>query len=227
MGSDDISEIWHIVIHHTEHYDRSAILKFVIDNEFQLTVQEDADDKVKRTHYHIAWRLELPKSRAQVKLIIKKALPLLTGKKDYTTHLPEEGQDWNGLLRYLSKGKGPDWETQGPDVIYNFSEYINVQQYHADYWQVQEDWKANKNKQTKEKSKKEGKTRDEIVKQIVAQFKDIEDSNLMAVIKATFKAYGGACDTRQLFIASQMVMFRLDANFTTDLIANKVHNMFF
>jgi len=230
MPSDDRSRIWHIVIHHTEHYNRDAILAFAIDNEINLTVQEDADTRVKRLHYHLAKCYDLDRSRDQIKLMIKKSFPLLHGKKDYTTHLPEEDQDWNGLLRYLSKGKGPNWESQGPIVIYNWNQFIDVQHYHADFWRIQQEWKDKKEKEAKDKNKEESKTRQQIVNKISAQIEAAElDSKptIQEIIKSVFVEYKGACDTRQLFVASQMVLFNVDRTYATDLATSKVYNMFF
>ena len=135
MGGDDKSPVWNLRITYTEKNNRQAVAKFC---EANLAVKLACEETAESLHSHIAIVCEKETCRSTVLAHVRKHLDI-AGNKSYCLTKQKPGEDLNGIYRYICKGTSPDFEKDGPDIIFNRDFLINVKEYHKDYWGKQDE----------------------------------------------------------------------------------------
>lgn len=122
-----------------EYVSSDLLVKFVSCKKFNkyILVQEDPDEKVKQVHNHFVGETIFNTAKT-VRDNLKRQLPNLKGNKDYgvlhgSYHYTASDKD--RAYRYTCKGTGPDFETQGPNIIATDLPDQAIRDYHRDYWE--------------------------------------------------------------------------------------------
>ena len=137
----------HFRITRPEYVSSDLLVQFISStNKFQhyVLVQEDPDEKVRQTHNHFAgcttWNTE-----KTVRDNLKKSLPCLYGNADYgalfsaITDIAKQN-----MFGYVCKGKGPNFDTEGPQIVNTDMTPEEIRSYHKWYWEDYAKEKAKK-----------------------------------------------------------------------------------
>lgn len=108
------------------------MIDFITQNTFRdyILVEENADDQCKQTHNHLLQLTRYNNDQAY-RRAFKKAMPNLSGNKDYSIKVGDE----KGYY-YVCKGTGPDWDTQKPNVISTSFSDDSIKEFHRMYWHI-------------------------------------------------------------------------------------------
>ena len=91
------------------------------------------DSESPNPHWHIAIVCKTPESKQTITNRIKRLLPNHTQCERAVSSWKKFGSPDDELLCYLSKGTGPDFETQGPNIVFNHT-LEDVKKLHERYW---------------------------------------------------------------------------------------------
>jgi len=231
--SDDKSDIWHVVLFESDHVTRQKVLEYCQQCE-AVTLCANENDKDKRSHFHLAHTYAEPVCRSTVRTRLKKNFPELNGKGQYNMHLPKDGQDLNGLYRYICKGTGevpdvPDnWDGSPqsscllkagdefilPKIIFNKMWLLHCGIYHKQYYTMQRQFKG----ETKALAKK---IQDEKIKkrnECLAEARLKTFSNRLEIVDFLYRYMEGKIPIHDLTIMVQQIEYRQDPEHSVNLM---------
>lgn len=120
----------HVRIARSEYVSSPILTNFITSKLTNyLLVQEDPDKDVSRLHNHLVARIPWNNSKTY-RDNLKREFPNLHGQGDYGSLK----QCDEIMYHYISKGKGPDFDTQGPNVICTSFDDEQIRQFHTAYW---------------------------------------------------------------------------------------------
>lgn len=213
--SNDSASVWHVVLHESEIITRDTVRQYCEHNiDAKLACREEADEKVIRPHYHIAHIFANPICRSTVRERLKKFFPGITGKKDFTCHLPESDQTIDGLLDYICKNKLKKVDNVPPDIVYNFNNFYNIEEHHDRFHQKQATFISTvKNLAEKEYAKKAIKR-----KEVLAEARAMSFSNRLEIVDFLYRRMEGKIATFDLTIMVQQIEFQKDPEQSVNLM---------
>lgn len=221
MGGDDKSAVWNIRVTITPKNPIDRITKFCTSGVLcknkpdgtgggsghaMLACIEEAES----LHTHIAYVTNGPICRSTMKARLDKYLDL-SGNADYSCSLPKDGQDVRGLYKYICKGTGPDYKTQGPNIFHNKA-YILIPECHAAYWSAQEAFKEEVKTLAAKRQKDGIKEKYKIISELSLKYKGTEATPpvILNITTDVITAYKGNVNDNTLFTAVQAIAWEAD-----------------
>lgn len=172
--------------------------------ELVICCQEEEDEKVNRTHFHLLFRWGIPVSRSTVQRTIKGLLPSLKGSNTYNvTVVKDTHEDVENVKRYICKYKV---ELPGPVDDYrpiHLVSKIDHVQYYYDFHEAQRAFKTAAAGAAAEKHKKKQNTRDESIAFVIEKIKKELPTATMAykrlhIVEALMDIYKGKFHMRDM-----------------------------
>lgn len=211
MGGETKSPVWNLRITKSDSNPKSRIMKCLQQLlEAKLACWEVAASE----HCHVALvGTDLVRSTIIRRL---KGLLDLSGNESYSLTRPKDGQDINGLYRYICKGTGPQWNGQGPDIIEN-KNLLDIKQYHADYWSAQEAFKEEVKTLAAKKQKDGIKQKFKIISELSLQNtgREATVTNVDDITTQVLAAYKGDVNDNTLFTCVQAIAWTIDPTNTS------------
>lgn len=210
MGGDTKSPVWNLRITMSERLPKSQIMRIL---QAWPIAKLACWEKATSEHTHIAL-VGVALVRTTIVRYLKLHFGDISGNVDYSLTLPKDGQDVNGLYRYICKGTGPCWNSQGPEIIHNPQPILDTKQYHADYWSKQEAFKEEVKTLARKREKDGIKQKYQIISELSLKYKDkqCDMKQFDNIVADVVTAYKGNVNDNTLFTATNSIVYAVDPN---------------